>query len=148
MIVNNFLFRVRQWARDNRRSLIRIGAILLMALIVAALLFVAVARWKDRQYQKRVQTLEKQFADAEGRAKEHEARANLLGYEIDARKAELADLQAKADNAEALLKSARAKTITLKEAYETIRYVDVPADAPVSVADACRELAAVEHPCK
>lgn len=148
MIVENFLFRVRQWVYDNRRSLIRITLVVAAIVIAVFLIFAGVERIKEWKYEKRVRALEQQFHDAETRAREAEGRAVRLGYEIEARKAELAELQARADAADAALKTAQGKTKILKEQYETVRYVNVPADTPVSVESACRELAAIGYECK
>lgn len=148
MIVKNFLLHVGEWARNNRRSLIRIALIVTAILVAVFLVFAGVERWQNAKYEKRVQALTQQFKDADARAKEHEARAEQLEYEIEARKAELADLQARADAADAALKNAQGKTKILKEAYETIRYVPIDSATPVSVESACAELAGVQHYCK
>lgn len=144
MIFMNFIRNAARHFSENRASLIRALLITAAAIAVVLLISAGVQRW----HEKRFQALEKQFRDADDRAKQAEARAANLEYEIEARKAELADLQAKADAADAALKTARQKTITLKEAYETIRYVDVPAGTPVSVESACRELSGLGYECK
>lgn len=139
MMLSNFLFRVRQWAYENRARLIRILLTVAAILALVFLIFAAVEKIQSWRYEKRVQALEKQFNDADAKAKAAEARAAKLEFEIDARKAELKDLQLRADAADAALKTAQGKTKILKEVYENTRIVPVPF-TPISCPDACTEI--------
>src|SRR5688572_30026162 len=148
IFISNFGRRIADYLYQNRARLLRALVAATAALIIVALIFIGISRWKQWQYEKRVNALEKQFRDADAKAKAAETRADALKVEMGVREAELRNLEAQAQTLDAALKTARGRTITLKEAYETIRYVDVPADVPVSVADACRDLAAVNYRCQ
>lgn len=145
---SNFIYRVGQWLRDNRARVIRVLLILAAILIAVFLIFAGVGYLKDQQYAKRIQTLETDIERANERANEAEGRAALMEYEIEMRKAELEKLQAIADAADAALLKAQGKTKILREQYETIRYVPIPADTPVSVESACAELAGLGYRCQ
>lgn len=138
-MLSDFLFRVRQFAYENRRRLIRALVIAVGALIVAALIYYGVESWQRARFERKVNALEALYRDADARAKDAEAQAELLNRAIDDKYEELRNLETRAANADAALRTARGKTITLKEEYETIRYRDVP-DTPVSVADICSKL--------
>jgi uncharacterized protein HemX len=147
MILNNFLFRVGQAIRENRARLIKLLAIVAAAFVLAGLIYYGVELLHKARYEKRVQSLEKQFRDAEEQAKAADARADAKQKEIDAKQAELQFLAARANAADDALRNVRQRVVTLKETYENIRYVPMPA-GPVSCADACRDLASVGYACK
>lgn len=147
MIIRNFLYRIEQWERDNRAKIIKVLAVASAALFVAYLIFAGVERLQRARYERRVNALEQQFRDADAKAKDAEARADAKAKEIDAKQAELQFLEARADAAEKRVSQTRARVVTLKETYENIRYVPMPA-GPVSCADACAELAAVGYACR
>jgi hypothetical protein len=147
MMLSNFLFRVAQYARENRARIVK-ALVIAAAVIVAVLLIVAgVERWKQWRYEKRVQALEQQFRDADAKAKDAQQRADAKQREIDAKQSELQFWEARAQAADNALRNAKQKVVTLKETYETIRYTPMPGD-PVSCADACSKLAAIGYPCK
>lgn len=147
MILSNFLFRARQYASDNCARLIRAFVIAAGALIVAALIYYGVESWQRSRFERKVNALEALYRDADARAKEAEAQAELLKRAIDDKYAELRELETRAASAETALRTARGKVVTLKEEYETIRYRDVP-DTPVSVEAACAKLAAIGYRCE
>jgi uncharacterized protein HemX len=148
MMWSNFLFRVRQWAWENRARLIRFALILAAILLAVLLIFAAVEKIQSWQYEKRVQALEKQRRDAEDRAAAAEARKAELEKEMAAETARGEELKKQAKTLDAALKAAQGKTKILKETYETVRYVPIDPATPVSVESACRELAAIGYECK
>ena len=148
LFIGNFLQHFGDWLGRNRRQLVRALVIASGAVLLVVALCYGVERWQAWKYERRVNALEKLRHDADAKAKAAESRADALKVEMGVREAELRNFEAQAQTLDAALKTARGRTITLKEAYETIRYVDVPADVLVSVADACRDLAAVNYRCQ
>jgi uncharacterized protein HemX len=147
-MLSDFLFRVRQWVWENRARLVRVLLILAAILVAVFLIFSGIGWVKDRQYQNRIQTLEQDRQAADARSKQSQAAADEFQRLYEEEKARGREIEKRAELADAALQAAQGKTKILKEAYETIRYVDVSPDTPVSVADACRDLAAVQYSCK
>lgn len=147
IFLSNFFRRVGDWIGQNRARVIKWLVILAACLVVAGLIYHGVERWHKWRYEKAVQALEKQFQDADARAKAAEARANLIAEKIEAKEAEIRTLEAYAEKADAALLNARRNVAPLKVIYETIRTApDLP--ACVSYADACKELSAAGFACK
>ncbi|HEY7218995.1 MAG TPA: hypothetical protein VH985_11465 [Candidatus Binatia bacterium] len=145
--LSNFARRVGDFISQNRARLIRWLLILAGAVLVVALIYYGVERLQRWRYEQHVQALEKQFRDADARAKEAQARADAKQKEIDAKESELRELELRASAADAALRAARTAVAPLKEKYEEARNTPIdPADT--SCADACTELAAVDHPCR
>jgi hypothetical protein len=147
-MLRNFLFRIGQWAHDNRARLIRIGLILAAILAAVILIFAGVNRWKDRQYQNRIQTLEQDRQAADARSKQSQAAADEFQRLYEEEKARGREIEKRAAALDVALQTARDRTVTLKEAYETIRYLPIDPATPASVAAACTELAGLGYPCK
>lgn len=146
-MLRNFLFRIRQYASDNRAKVIKWLLIAAAAFVLLWTVFYIVENVQRWKYEKQVQALDRQMKDLDQQAKDAEARAEVLKRAIDQKYAEIQFLEARANTAEAKLRDTKQKTITLKEAYETIRYVPMPV-GPVSCLDACASLAAVGYPCR
>jgi Tfp pilus assembly protein PilN len=144
---NNFLYRVAQYLHDNRARLIRVALILAAILLAVFLIFAGVERWKERQYQKRLQSLDQQFQQSDADAKAAQARADAKQEEIDILKAEHKQLEARAAAAENAVQQTRTVVVPLKEKYEEARNTPVDTTDP-ACADVCRELADLGHPCR
>jgi hypothetical protein len=144
---SNFLFRIRQYLYDNRRSLIRIALTLAAILMAVFLIFAAVEKIQSARYEKRVQALEKQFQDKSAESAAAQARADALKVERDAKAAQVKELQKRAEVAEQALQSIRNVNVTLKGNYETARDTPMPF-TPISVIDACIQLAELGRPCQ
>src|SRR5262245_34034617 len=112
-MLSNFLFRIAQYVRENRQRLIKALFIAAAALIIALLIYYGVERIQRAKYGKRVQALEKQFQDADAKAKAAQARADAKEEEIHAKEAELQDLEVRAMAAENALRSIRNVNVTL-----------------------------------
>jgi hypothetical protein len=138
-MLNDFLFRVRQYARDNRAKLIRAFIIAAGALLFAILIWYGAEYVASGKLLRKIEALEALERDASARAIEAEREAELLKAAILVKYDQVRELETRAANAETALRAARGKVITLKEEYETIRYRDVPVD-PVSVVDICSKL--------
>jgi len=146
-MLRNFLFRIEQYARENRARLIK-WLLRLTATLIALLLIVAgVERFKQWRYEKHVQALDQQIRDADARVEKLEAENADLKGEIAAKKAEARDLEIRAKAAESALESIRNVNVTLKGDYEKARSVPV-APADTSVASVCAQLARLDHPCR
>jgi cell division protein FtsB len=146
-MLRNFLFRIEQYARENRARLIK-WLLRLTATLIALLLIVAgVERFKQWRYEKHVQALDQQIRDADARVEKLEAENADLKGEIVAKKAEARDLEIRAKAAESALESIRNVNVTLKGDYEKARSVPV-APADTSVASVCAQLARLDHPCR
>lgn len=139
MILNNLLFRASQYRRDNREKLIKWGMISLGLIILFLLIFGGIESWNARQFEKKVSAIEAKERAASAKASRLESEADALKSELSEKRSELQFITARANAAEIALRNAKAKTITLKEEYETIRYLPVPAD--VSCAELRAELA-------
>src|SRR5262245_12641126 len=102
-MLRNFLYRVGQYARENRAKLIK--ALLIAAAGVAAFLLIraGVERWQRSRYEKHVHALETQIRKADAKAKEAEAHAAAIAHALEAKQAELRDLEARAKAAESAL---------------------------------------------
>ena len=147
MLIRNFLYRVGQYARENRARLIKW---LLIAGTVVLLFFLGrygVERIQQWSYEKGIQARDQQYREADARVKKLEAEnANLKG-EIQAKKAEARELEIRAAAAESALESIRTVNVTLKGDYEKARSIPV-APADTSIAGTCAQLARLEHPCR
>jgi|SRR5882672_3085843 len=128
-------------------KLIKIGAAMVAALLVFFAIRAGVEKWQAGKYEKHVQAMEQQVKDAEAKAQEAEQQASAIERILDAKQSELRDLQARADAAETNLRNARRSVTPLKEAYENTRNAPV-SFTPISVADACIQLAELGHACQ
>jgi hypothetical protein len=147
LFLSNFVLRVADYARNHRRQVIKLVTAVVASLVIAWLVIYAIERFQQWGYEKGVKALELKFNEAEAKAKAAEARAAGLEVLIKANEAEYADLKLKADAADSRLGQTTIVYRTLKEKYEETRdNPDIP--ACVSYADACAELAGVNHPCK
>jgi uncharacterized protein HemX len=147
LILSNFLRRVADAVRRNRRALIKVVIAVVASLIIAWLVIYAIERFQQWGYEKGVKALELKFNEAEAKAKASEARAVALESLIKANEAEYADLKRRADAADARLGETTIVYRTVKERYETVRdNPDVP--ACVSYADACKELSRLGFECR
>lgn len=126
---------------------IKIGILIIAALLVFLLVRRVVEWAQGRQYEKRVQALEWQLKDAEQRARDAEGRAAVLQSAIETKNAEIDELEMKAAFADKKLQQTRTVYLPLKEAYEQTRIVPLPAD-PVSCSDICLELSRLGYPCR
>jgi chromosome segregation ATPase len=106
-----------------------------------------VEKWQRSRYEKRIQTLESQFREADAKAKEAEALAAAFASAIEAKQAELRELEIRAQAAETALRTTRTIVVPLKETYEKARNTPV-VNTSVSCADVCKELAGLGHPCQ
>lgn len=147
MIISNFLYRLGQWARENRAGLIRA---IVIAAAAFALFFVGwygVEEIQRRSYERGVAAKDKQFREADARARKHQANADALKVEIEAKDAKIAKLEKDSTAAKVVYERTKTVYVSLKDEYEKARdNPDVPADT--TVADACTELAAIGHPCR
>lgn len=142
MILNNFLFRVRQWARENRASLIKWLLILLAVIVGALLIYYGVERFHAWRFEKKVEALDKRYQQKDAEIKAAEAVINALKTEIAAKDALLEELDRQAGAAQKVVERTRTEYVYLKGEYEKTRDNPLPA-APVSCADLRAELAAL-----
>jgi hypothetical protein len=146
-MLSDFLFRVRQYAHENRGQIVRAFLIAAGAIFILLLVYFGIEELRRARYEKRVDALEALFRDADASAKDAERQADALKAAIDAKYDQIRDLEARAANAEAALRTSRQRVEPLKETYEKARdNPDIPADT--TCADACTELARLGHPCK
>lgn len=146
-MLNDFLYRIGQWGRENRARLI--GAVLIAggAIVLALLIRYGVERIQQWSYERGAAAKDQEFREADTKAKLHQARANALEAQIAAKDARIIELEKESVAAKVVYEKTRTVYLPLKETYEEARdNPDVPVD--ISCADACRELAAVEHPCR
>lgn len=147
MILNNFLFRVGQWARQNRTRLVRLILIVAAALILAGLIYYSVERFHAWRYEKAVEAKDKEFRAAETKINAAEAVITALKVEIAAKDALIEELDKQANAAQRVVEKTRTVYVSLKDEYEKTRdNPNVPAD--ISNCGACAELARAGHPCK
>ena len=147
IFIKNFGRRVADWLSQNRARLTKWLIIAGALVLVYGLICLGVERLARARYEKRVQALDRQFRDADQKAKDAEARADIINRTIEAKQTELQFVQARADAAEKTLRETRTVIIPLKKHYEDIRNTPMPV-TPVSCADACAELAAIGFPCR
>ena len=147
MIMNNFLYRVRDWIGQNRVRLIKYLLIIAAVIASALLIYYAFERYNAWRYEKNVQALDRRFRDAEDKAKAAEALINALKVEIGAKDALIAELDKQAAASQRVVERTRTEYVFLKGVYEKTR--DNP-DVPVDISDcnACAELARAGHACK
>jgi hypothetical protein len=147
-MINDFLFRVRQYAYDNRAKLIRALLIAIGAIIFAALIWYGAEYVASGRLARKIAALEALERDASARAKEAEAEAETLKNAIEAKYAQIRAIQEQAARAETALMLARRNVEPLRKTYEQARsnIADIPADT--TCADACKALAAVGFPCQ
>lgn len=146
-MLRDFLFRVKDYGYRKRGELIKWGIIILLAAVALWAIWMGVEFIQSARYSKRVETLENEIKAAESRAKDAESRAEVIRQAIDQKYEELKQISARADAAEGKLRNTRSSVVTLKEEYETVRYVD-RIIGPVSCLDTCEELARLGYPCK
>lgn len=147
LILSNFARRVADYAKQNRARLIKALLILVAALFLGYLLYYGIEKWYAWRFEKRVEAIDKRIGEKDAEIKAAEAFINALKTEIAAKDALLEELEKQAVDANNALRDARGRVVTLKENYETIRYLPLPS-TPVSCADACRDLAAVGYACR
>jgi len=146
-MLNNFFFRIRQWASDHRTKLIKVALVVLASLILAWLILYAIERIQQAGYEKGVHALEIKALEASERAKELEGQANVLKIALSGKYAELVAIRERAETAEMNLQNARRATAPLKVIYEQAHNApDIPID--ISDCGACAELARAGHSCK
>lgn len=131
----------------DRDGLIKWGAVAAALVIIFLLIFGGIESWNARRFEKKASELEMKVKAAEADAKEHERQAEILENAATALQTQITTIQERAGRAETALRNAKGKVITLKEEYETIRYLPVSSD-PVSCANACASLAAVGYKCE
>lgn len=138
-MLRNFLYRAGEYLHRNRARLIKWLLIAAAATLIIALIYYGVERWQRGKHEKRIDILEQQFRDAETKAQAAETRAAAAALAIEAKYAELRNLETRANAAEAALWKTRRAVAPLKENYDQARTAPMPT-APVSCADACAEL--------
>lgn len=131
----------------QRRTVLTFLLVAAAAVLALWLMRLGVERWQHARYEKRIEALETQIREADAKAKDAEARAKAAAEAAEAKEVELRDLRLRADAAESNLQTTRQKVVPLKEAYDRARNTPVPT-TPVSVSEACRELAAAGYPCQ
>lgn len=146
-MLNNFLFRVKQFAYENRTRLIKWALILVAITLGAWLIYRGVEAIHNARYERKIRAFDAEFKAAETKAKDAEARADVIQRALEIKYAQQHELELRAQIAETKLKNTRASVVIEKENYETIRYLPLPA-TPVSCASACAELAAVNYKCQ
>lgn len=147
MILNNFLYRVGQYAKENRARLIKWALILAAVIVGALLIYYGVERFHARRFEKRVEALDKRYEKAEAEAKAAEALINALKVELRAKDALLEELDKQAAAAQKVVERTRTVYVSLKDEYEKTRDNPLPA-ADVSCDDVCAKLAALGRPCQ
>src|SRR5262245_44316410 len=146
-MIRNFLYRARDYIKQNRRRLIKAAVIIIALLITFLIVRALVERVQKARYEKRVEALEAQIGEANDRAREAERQAETLKAAIDDKYAQIRDLESRAKAAERNLRQTREIVAPLKETYEETRTnPDVPVDT--TCADACKALAGLGHPCR
>jgi hypothetical protein len=146
IFITNFLRRLGDFLHRNRAGVIKWVIILAAVLIGAWLIIYAIERLQTWSYDRGAAAKNLEIKALEDKAKEAEGRADVLRRALEIRYAYQHELEKRAEVAEAKLRDTKARVVTLKEAYETIRYV--PVAGPVSCESACSELAAIGFPCK
>lgn len=147
MIISNFLYRVGQYAKENRARLINWLLILAAVIVGALLIYYGVERFHAWRFEKRVEALDKRYEKAEAEAKAAEALINALKTELRAKDALLEELDKQAAAAQKVVERTRTVYVSLKDEYEKTRdNPDVPVD--ISNCGACAELARAGHACK
>jgi len=146
-MLNNFIFRVGQWARDNRARLIKIALVVIASLFLAWLILYASERIQQAGYERGAHALEIKAQEASERAREAERQADILKMALSGKYGELVAIRERAETAERNLENARRATAPLKVIYEQAHNAS---DIPVDISDcgACAELARAGHACK
>lgn len=140
MILNNFLYRVRDWVTQNRSRLIKYLLILAAVIVAAWLMSYAFERYHAWRYEKSVEALDKRFQDADAEAKSHKALADALKIELELKDAKIVELGKQASAAKVIHERTKTVYLTQKEEYEQIRNNPLPV-ATVTCADLRAELA-------
>lgn len=145
--LNNFLFRLRQYARDNRDKLIRALVIAAAALFLVLLIYYGVEKIQQWSYERGIRSVDAVVHAKEAEAKAHEARADEIAREIVIKEAIADEWEIRARAAEWKLAETGRAIAPLRKTYEETRdNPDIPAD--ISCADVCARLAALGHACQ
>jgi hypothetical protein len=145
--ISNFGRRIADYLRQNPRRVIIWIVMAIAGVAFAWLMIYGVERLEQWGYERGVEASEEKFQKANAEVRAAEARERALKEQIDILETEQRELEARADAAEKRRQQTQIVYRTVKEAYEIAR--DNPVvPACVSRADACSELAGVNHPCK
>jgi flagellar biosynthesis/type III secretory pathway M-ring protein FliF/YscJ len=151
LFLSNFLRRAGDFLLEYRDRIIKWALIAVSALLVILLLYGFIENIVRSRSYKRINELEQQYQEAEARAKDFKAQADVLKAALDLNYAEQRKLKEQAAAADAALNRTRREVAPLKETYEKARNtpVDTAADAAdLDCADLCARLAELGHPCQ
>ena len=115
------------------------------------ILLLALYAWRQSylaaRFERQSAELTRAREAAEQKASEAEWKAKADRLQAQQTEAQIAEANIKAEAADRALNAARNITVSLKGAYEQTRKPIDPS-VPVSVADACAKLAALQYPCQ
>jgi len=150
--LSNFLRRIGDFLIEYRDRILKWALIAVSALLALILIYGAIENIVSSRSYKRINELEQQYRDAEARAKDFQAQADVMKAALDLKYAEISKLKEQAAAADAALARTRAQVAPLKERYEEARNTQIdntlPAAADLSCADLCLRLAELGHPCR
>jgi len=147
-MLRNFLYRLGEYARENRNKLIKFALIIVGALLAGFIIYGIAESIERSRYYKSLDEFDKRIEQAEAKAKALEQQAGILKTALIAKYARLAELELQAKSADVKLQKTRTVYMPLEKIYEEIRNAPALPAAAISCADLCRQLSELGYPCE
>ena len=106
-MLKNFVYRVGDFLIEYRDRIIKWALILAGALLGALMIYGIAESIERSRSDKRINELEQEYRDAEGRAKDFQAQADVMKAALDLKYAEISKLKEQAAAAEAAVARTR-----------------------------------------